>query len=283
MLEFDRSSSFRLEAQLQEFQVASEQGQAAISHALVRQGDIFEKAILSIMKTQQQQRERLEKVERLTPNDSPQPVFANEHNRSSPTDLVSNTRLETNRRSSDSPESLFHDNTFSALRMRFIRRQKCDPWCGCICHKYSHAETPQLLQSIVGALFVGYTGLPLLTPLCNNKKCCRTGEGFLQVNYYFPQWFLARIISVAVRYDETNIRKPKISVRMLNARNSYEGIFQSSVRGDASAVKHFLTSGKASVLDVTDDSGHSPLHVRNQLLVLNPTNPLTSSLLSKVM
>ena len=229
--------------------------------------------------------ERLETVERSISCDSHQPVIDGHFKKqigSSTTDLVSKTGLDTTRRFSDSPGSLFHDANFSALRMRFLRRQKCDPWCTCACHKQSRAETPQFLQSIVGALFVGYTGLPLLTPPCNSKKCHRTGEGFLLVNYYFPQWFLARIISVAVRYNETNIRKPEISMRVLNSQSRSEGIFQSSIRGDANAVKHFLTSGKASILDVTDDSGHTPLHVRNPPSFIEPTNHIISSLLVTV-
>ena len=247
---------------------------------------MFEKAILSIIETQQQQRERLEIVERSTSSDNPRPVVdgqSNAHDGSSTTDLFSKTGLDTTQRFSDSPGSLFHDANFSTLRMRFLWRQKCDPWCPCVCHKESRAETPQFLQSIVGALFVGYSGLPLLTPPCNNKACHRTGEGLLQVNYYFPKWFLARIISVAVRYNETNIRRPEVSVRILNSRSRTEGIFESSIRGDANAVKHFLASGKASILDVTDDSGHSPLHVRDPPSVIEIANHIISSRLVTVM
>lgn len=222
------------------------------------------------METQKEHTERLEKVERSTSSDLLLPEVRGQdipEDRPGAMDLVTQ---DANRRYSDSPGSLFQNADFCTLRMRFLRRRKCDPWCECACHKHTRAGTPQMLQSIVGTLFVGYTGLPLLTPSCNSQKCYRTSEGFLQVNYYFPQWFLARIVSVAVRYNETNIRRPDVSVRTLNVRSSYEGIFQSSSRGDADAVKYFLTSGKASVLDVTDDSGHSPLHVRYHSHAVGP-------------
>lgn len=163
------------------------------------------------------------------------------------------------RRYSYSPDSLFSEASFSALRIRFLRPRKCDARCGCRCHKHTRAQSPQLLQSVIGTMFMGYAGLPILTPSCNNRVCQRSSEGFLQVNYYFPQWFLARILSLVVRFQDA--QAPEISLRLLNVRSSYESIFQYAFNGDADSIKFCLANGKGSVLDVTDDSGHSPLHV----------------------
>lgn len=172
------------------------------------------------------------------------------------------THHGTDRRYSDSSNALFEDASFSALRMRFLRRRKCAPWCDCACHKHSLKQTPSLLQPVLGTLFVGYAGLPMLTPSCTSINCQRTSEAFVQVNYYFPPWFLAQVLSIAIRcHDINNLRGSHVSVRTLNIRSSYDGIFQSSIRGDANAVKNLLMAKKASVLDVTDDSGHSALHV----------------------
>ena len=88
----------------------------------------------------------------------------------------------------------------------------------------------------------------MLTPSCNVAKCSRTSEGFIQVNYYFPQWFLAQAISIVMRsYDIRDLRKSDSSMRTLNVRSSYEVIFHSSLNGDADAVKYLLTAKKASV------------------------------------
>ena len=163
------------------------------------------------------------------------------------------------RRYSDSPGSLFRADSFSALRMRFLRQRKCEVWCDCDCHTHARAQTPDMLRSIFGTMFVGYAGLPALTPACTNIKCHRVSQGFLQVNYYFPQWFLARIVSVAMRFQDSKV--PSVSMRVLNLRSTYENIFRSSRRNDAGSVEYQLTIGQASVLDVTEDSGHSPLHV----------------------
>lgn len=164
------------------------------------------------------------------------------------------------RRYSDSPRSLFSDASFSALRMQFLRRRKCDMRCRCRCHLQTRAQSPQMLQSVLGRIFVGYASLPLLTPSCDNRRCQGSSEGFLQVNYYFPRWFLARILSLVVKFQDA--QTPEVSLRILNMRSSCESIFRYAEYGDADSIQFLLAKGRGSVLDVTDDSGHSPLHVR---------------------
>lgn len=194
------------------------------------------------METQQKHGQRLEKLERVMQ-----------------TNPGSTGQAVSPRRYSDSPDSLFSEASFNALRMRFLRRRKCDARCGCRCHMHTRAQSPQMLQSVLGTMFLGYASLPVLTPSCNSPICQRSSEGFLQVNYYFPQWFLARILSFVVRFQDA--QTPEISLRLLNVRSNSERIFQYALSGDADSIKFLLTNGKGSVLDVTDDSGHSPLHV----------------------
>lgn len=244
--------SFRLETQLQELHLVSEQGQAIISHKLTSHGDALNKVFTTIMETQQKHDQRLDKLESTTSPNSMNIPLSKQPNSSSTAQALSPPQY------SDSPDS-FSEASFSALRLRFLRRRKCDVRCRCRCHVQTRGQSPKMLQSVLGTLFVGYAGLPVLTASCNSRLCQRSSEGFLQVNYYFPQWFLARILSLVVRFQDA--QTPEISLRLLNVRSSYESIFQYAHRGDADSIKFLLTKGKASVLDVTDDSGHSPLHV----------------------
>ncbi len=156
-------------------------------------------------------------------------------------------------------KSVSRVDNFSALRMRFLRQGRCSQWCDCACHTYIRTRTPEAVQTILGSLFLGYTGLPTLTPPCNNGKCRRSSEAFVQFNYYFPSWFVARAVSFAMSVQNSKI--PKVSLRVLQLRNSYEEIFQSCIVGDVHSVRYLLMSGQASVTDISDDSGHSPLHV----------------------
>ena len=56
-------------------------------------------------------------------------------------------------------------------------------------------------------------------------------------------------------------RIPQFKLRILNLRDSYDEIFQSTISGDARSIQCLLASGQASVRDISDDSGHSPLHI----------------------
>ena len=175
----------------------------------------------------------------------------------------------------DSQSPVFRMDSFSALRMRFLRQGRCTQWCDCTCHTYTRTRTSPTGQAILGSLIIGYTGLPALTPPCRNEKCRRSSEAFLQVNYYFPTWFVARAVSLAVSIQNSKI--PKISMRVLNLRNSYEEIFQSCIVGDVHSVRYLLMSGQASVHDISDDSGHTPLHVSIQVCRLHRQLTLTFS------
>jgi ankyrin repeat protein len=164
------------------------------------------------------------------------------------------------RRYSDSPGALFEGAQFSALRMRFLRRRKCDPWCSCRCHAHTRLRTPQLLQTIIGQLFVGYAGFPALTGSCDLPDTCNgTAQSFVQLNYYFPPWFLARFVTLSLRISD--FQKPEYSLRMLNVRSKFEPIFIGAGRNDAALLRSLIHNGKASVLDVTNDDGHSALHL----------------------
>src|SRR5205809_826 len=50
------------------------------------------------------------------------------------------------------------------------------------------------LMTGVQHIFIRYSGLPLLSPECDNEACRRGGAYSLEVTYCFPQWFLARAI-----------------------------------------------------------------------------------------
>lgn len=167
---------------------------------------------------------------------------------------------ETGKRMSKRP--VHQVDPFTVMRMQFLRQRKCDVLCKCRCHTYARASTPDSLQSVVGKLFIGYSGLPALTPACTNDTCLRTSEGFLQVNYYFPRWFLARIVHVGVGFNRRSTI-PKMTLRVLHVRDTFEDIFISARFNDVESVEYQLTTGRASVFDVTEDSGHSPLHVRS--------------------
>ena len=148
------STSFRLETRLQELHLASEQGQAIISHKLTSHGDALNQVFTTIMETQQKHDLRLEKLETAMSPSLMNIPSTKQPNSSSTGQALSPPQY------SGSPDSI-SEASFSALRMRFLRRRKCDVRCGCRCHVQTRGQSPKILQSVLGTLFVGYAGLPV--------------------------------------------------------------------------------------------------------------------------
>lgn len=162
------------------------------------------------------------------------------------------------RRSETSKAFRPHDS-FSSLRMRFLRRRQCRSYCGCACHAPTRFNSPRMLQAVVGSLFVGYSGIPRVSPACNDDDCVASKEAFVQINYMFPQWLVARMVSAAMRFSAQS--GPELSLRTLNVRNPEATIFKAAWENDAVAVNHLLENGEASVMDIAHGLGHTPLHL----------------------
>lgn len=47
----------------------------------------------------------------------------------------------------------------------------CRLWCSCACHTRRTLCTPPLFRNLLGQLFVGYTGIPLVERPCDQDSC----------------------------------------------------------------------------------------------------------------
>ncbi|KAG4443535.1 hypothetical protein IFR05_001008 [Cadophora sp. M221] len=86
-----------------------------------------------------------------------------------------------------------------------------------------------------------------------------TGQSFLQVNYFFPGWFLQRAVTFSLRMSD--FERPEYSLKLLHVRSTFESIFRAAGINDAAMVRSLIANNRASVLDVTNDDGHSALHL----------------------
>ena len=111
----------------------------------------------------------------------------------------------------------------------------------------------------MGILFVGYRGIPALSPACTTRACKGNAEGLLEVHYYFPSWFTAKAVSIALAVNQA--RGPEFCLRVTNVRPNEEPIFQHCFHGGLDAVRSILIAGEASVLDVNAENGNSLLHI----------------------
>ncbi|KAF7870418.1 hypothetical protein EAF04_004163 [Stromatinia cepivora] len=114
------------------------------------------------------------------------------------------------------------------LKKRAVKANVCNPACPCGCHKQRRFRTPRFLDFFMGALSVGFSGLPLVS--CNNSACWSCTSMTTSATYLFPRWFLNRALFVAV----ANSMEPTVSLEVLRIVASeawdYIGIHQSPER-----------------------------------------------------
>ncbi|KFX94557.1 hypothetical protein O988_06230 [Pseudogymnoascus sp. VKM F-3808] len=120
------------------------------------------------------------------------------------------------------------------------------------------ANTP--FNSMLGFLFVGYSGLPVIRAPCNERSCKRRSDLSLMIVYFFPLWFLARYLSMSIKVDSLmgpviNIRTP----RLIRWMDKEAQLFHFAKADNIDGIKHLFSARVASPFDLTVAQGESAL------------------------
>lgn len=145
------------------------------------------------------------------------------------------------------------------------RLWKCQSDCDCICHKRRRFKTPQLLSKIFGILFVGYSGLPVVSFKCDHVHCQRHSSRYVEATYLFPDWFLARAVYLVVGTPYMSDPVFGLVVHRRLKYGSENSIFRMAREGNAVGIKSLLESRKGSPNDVESTYGSTALIVRDLL------------------
>ncbi|EGX48127.1 hypothetical protein AOL_s00081g123 [Orbilia oligospora ATCC 24927] len=137
----------------------------------------------------------------------------------------------------------------------------CDPLCKCVCHRRRNIQSPSILSKLVGDLFIGYNGIPSISPSCTIRNCSRDRSGNMRVQYAFPKWLLTKMLSVHVRVSQC----PEVLIKTWNVRcyndlKSWENPFYMVGRADLEGLSRLFQEGKASSKDIDSNAGHSLIH-----------------------
>jgi hypothetical protein len=142
--------------------------------------------------------------------------------------------------------------------------KKCGPGlCGCQCHKVSRYQHHPYVAALLGSLFVGYSGVPLLSQRkCNLKSCLRQKGGFIKATYYFPTWLpgFSRMLAFMDKWN--SLEGHEFSLKMPQVVPSSAEIFVLAQKGNVKGMQMLFSGGKASLHDVSAGEGRSALHVR---------------------
>ncbi|KAK3319029.1 ankyrin repeat-containing domain protein [Apodospora peruviana] len=142
---------------------------------------------------------------------------------------------------------------------------RCPPSCPCRCHLdlpstgASWSMPPGLLRSVLGLLFVGYSGFPVSTPKCDYPQCAKSHTMRtmrVTITYAFPVWLLQWALCVYLQVSAKGAFYFGLSIRR-RVRYSSDTIFHIVDNG---TLETALKTDNRSIHDVNVKNGRSLMH-----------------------
>ena len=135
----------------------------------------------------------------------------------------------------------------------------CTKSCRCRCHRTATWASPYFLSSVLGRLFTGYTGLPILAQACDEAGCQRSFAPFMSLQYCFPRWFAWRMLQIHLHLPYHGGIEQSLRVSRVVWNGSE--IFIKTLVGDVEGVKTLLTTRQHSPFDVDETLNYTTLAV----------------------
>jgi hypothetical protein len=140
------------------------------------------------------------------------------------------------------------------------RRRFCPRACPCACHDTRRSNTPDVLGRVLGQLFVGYSGIPFVTPKCDHKSCSQNTAPKVQAEYWFPAHvFWSKIFRVEATYHAAT--GPSLQIRSFRHVPDSSPAVNYTINGNIDGLKTLFSQGMASPNDVSNTRGYSLLRV----------------------
>lgn len=136
----------------------------------------------------------------------------------------------------------------------------CQSDCRCNCHTSKKSSTPAMVDRLLGKLFVGYAGLPLINDGCDASECQKSQSPYINVEYWFPLGlFWSQIVRLQVGYQSH--LGPQVSLSMLRRVPDSAPCVNFALTGNIDGLKDLFKRGLASPKDVSSTRGYSVLRV----------------------
>lgn len=143
---------------------------------------------------------------------------------------------------------------FRVAQYTSSRRQGCP----CACHTQKKSYSPAMFERIFGKLFVGYAGLPLVSPKCNSSQCAKAQAARVSLEYWFPMSFISKIVRFQLAIENTG---PQCALNFLRRVPDTAQSVGFAQAGNVDGLKDLFRRGLASPRDVSSTRGYSLLRV----------------------
>jgi hypothetical protein len=139
----------------------------------------------------------------------------------------------------------------------------CSAWCPCSCHAKQKLEIAgrSVVDKVVGKMFLGYSGLPYISKRCDFGDCAHGQKTKLNVEYWFPWWFMAMNLKISMQYSRNTGPEMQLTTtrRIPDTAQAITYVMTRDIEG----LKSLFRNGLASVRDVSDSRGFSLMRVSN--------------------
>ncbi|OAA52958.1 ankyrin repeat containing protein [Cordyceps fumosorosea ARSEF 2679] len=137
----------------------------------------------------------------------------------------------------------------TSVRVRLRQAQAtCHPGCCCACHTERSATSPSFLHRMLGQVFIGYCGLPLLSSNCDRDNCARKQIPTATMEYWFPLGFCwSQIVRLHLAYDANT--GPSLQLSTLRQVSDSAPCVGFALNGNTEGLKNLFQQGLASPRD----------------------------------
>lgn len=133
----------------------------------------------------------------------------------------------------------------------------CYTGCRCSCHIKQCSATPASLSSFLGRFFVGYSGLPVLSPKCDSGECQRARATQVSVEYWFPMSIWSTIVQIQLGLSLYG--GPSLKLETLRRIPDSSQCVDFALNGNILGLQHLFKNGLASSRDVSSSRGYTLL------------------------
>lgn len=144
-----------------------------------------------------------------------------------------------------------------------------DSSCHCLCHETKHGRSPRSLDRLLGILFCGYCGVPIVRKRCDVVSCRRRRGLRFGMSYYFPAWFVEKRIELT--FHSMLLGGPQISIKVASIVSNGALLFKYTHNKDILGIQSLFSQGLAAPSDAGHLDGFPALHACNALL--DPLRP----------
>lgn len=156
----------------------------------------------------------------------------------------------------------FKEGTDSqSLRVIASHRIPCRNWCPCACHTNQKLKltAPGMMESVLGKIFVGYSGLPVLNKPCDFRGCRDRQKANATMEYWFPWWFVSINVKLHLMYLPRTGPQLQLSTTRRIPDDSQSIAF--AMQGNIDGLKYLFTQKLVGPRDVSDSRGFTLMRV----------------------